>query len=40
LSARYFFDVVRDKKEIDIPVERLDELELHIMDVARARFPG
>ena len=36
----YFFDVVRDKKGIDIPVERLDELELQIMDVARARFPG
>jgi type I restriction enzyme R subunit len=36
----YFFDVVRDKKGIDIPVERLDELELQIIDVARARFPG
>jgi type I restriction enzyme, R subunit len=36
----YFFDVVRDQKGIDIPVEQLDELELQIMDVARARFPG
>jgi hypothetical protein len=31
----YFFDVVRDKKGIDIPVERLDELELH----AKQRHP-
>lgn len=36
----YFFDVVRDSKGIEIPVEQLDELELQIMDVARARFPG
>ena len=36
----YFFDVVRDEKNIDIPLEQLDELELQIMDVARARFPG
>lgn len=36
----YFFDIVRDQKGIDIPVEVLDELELQIMDVARARFPG
>lgn len=36
----YFFDVVRDKKGISIPVEQLDHLELQIMDVARARFPG
>ena len=36
----YFFDVVRDQKGIDVPLDRLDELELQIMDVARARFPG
>ena len=36
----YFFDSVRDEKNIDIPVEQLDELELQIMNVARARFPG
>lgn len=36
----YFFDVVRDQKDIDLPLEHLDELELQIMDVARARFPG
>jgi type I restriction enzyme R subunit len=36
----YFFDVVRDEKRIEIPLDQLDELELQIMDVARARFPG
>ena len=36
----YFFDIVRDEKGIDIPIEKLDEIELQIMDVARARFPG
>ena len=36
----YFFDVVRDQKGIDIPVDKLDDIELQIMDVARARFPG
>ncbi|WP_319517588.1 HsdR family type I site-specific deoxyribonuclease [uncultured Martelella sp.] len=34
----YFFDILRDKKGIDLPVEVLDELELKIMDLARARF--
>ena len=36
----YFFDVVRDEKGIDIPLDQLDEMEQQIMDVARARFPG
>ena len=36
----YFFDIVRDERGIDISVEQLDELELQIMDVAKARFPG
>lgn len=36
----YFFDVVRDQKGVEIPVEQLDDLEIQIMDVARARFPG
>ncbi len=36
----YFFDVVRDDKGIDVPLEQLDDIELKIMDVARARFPG
>jgi type I restriction enzyme R subunit len=36
----YFFDVVRDKKGINIPVEALDELETKIMRLARARFPA
>ncbi len=34
----YFFDVLRDEKDIDLPVEMLDDLELKIMDLARARF--
>jgi type I restriction enzyme R subunit len=36
----YFFDIVRDQKGIEIPLDQLDELELQIIDVARARFPG
>ncbi|TCP38774.1 type I restriction endonuclease subunit R [Rhodovulum marinum] len=36
----YFFDVVRDEKGIDIPLDLLDDIELQIMDIARARFPG
>lgn len=36
----YFFDVLRDEQGIDLPVEMLDDLELKIMDLARARFPG
>ena len=36
----YFFDVVRDEKGIDIPLDQLDDIELRIMDIARARFPG
>ncbi|MAU52274.1 MAG: restriction endonuclease subunit R [Roseovarius sp.] len=34
----YFFDVLRDEKGIELPVEMLDEIELKIMDLARARF--
>jgi len=36
----YFFDVLRDQKQIDVPVEKLDELDEQIMSLARARFPG
>jgi type I restriction enzyme, R subunit len=36
----YFFDVLRDQKGIELPVDRLDELESRIMNVARARFPA
>ena len=36
----YFFDVVRDQKGIELPLDHLDDLEHQIMDVARARFPG
>ncbi|MEN5059986.1 HsdR family type I site-specific deoxyribonuclease [Luteimonas sp. TWI1416] len=34
----YFFDVLRDEKGVNLPVEMLDELELAIMSLARARF--
>ncbi|MCX7644223.1 MAG: type I restriction endonuclease subunit R, partial [Rhodobacteraceae bacterium] len=34
----YFFDVLRDEKGVELPVEVLDDLELKIMDLARARF--
>lgn len=34
----YFFDVLRDEKGVDLPVEVLDDLELKIMELARARF--
>jgi type I restriction enzyme R subunit len=36
----YFFDVLRDERGIKLPVAQLDDLELQIMDIARARFPG
>ncbi|MFF9164617.1 type I restriction endonuclease subunit R [Streptomyces longwoodensis] len=36
----YFFDVLRDEKGVDLPVEVIDSLELNIMQLARARFPG
>jgi len=36
----YFFDVLRDERGIKLPVEVMDDLELKIMDLARARFPG
>jgi type I restriction enzyme, R subunit len=35
----YFFDVLRDRKGIELPVNLLDELEQRLMDLARARFP-
>lgn len=34
----YFFDVLRDERGVELTVEVLDELELKIMDLARARF--
>lgn len=34
----FFFDVLRDERAVDLPVEVLDDLELKIMDLARARF--
>ena len=36
----YFFDVLRDERGIELTVELMDDLELKIMDLARARFPG
>jgi type I restriction enzyme R subunit len=36
----YFFDVLRDTRGVALPVEVMDEIELKIMDLARARFPG
>jgi type I restriction enzyme R subunit len=34
----YFFDVLRDQRGVELPLEMLDDLELKIMDLARARF--
>ena len=34
----YFFDVLRDTMQIELPMEQLDDLEQLIMDLARARF--
>jgi type I restriction enzyme R subunit len=36
----YFFDVLRDEKGIELPLDEIDTLEGQIMDVARARFPA
>jgi type I restriction enzyme R subunit len=36
----FFFDILRDQKGIELPVEVLDDIELRIMDLARARFAG
>ncbi len=36
----YFFDVLRNERCIELTVEVMDDLELKIMDLARARFPG
>lgn len=34
----YFFDVLRDTMQIELPLEQLDDLEQRIMDLAKARF--
>jgi type I restriction enzyme R subunit len=36
----FFFDILRDQKGIELPVEVLDDIELRIMNLARARFSG
>jgi type I restriction enzyme, R subunit len=35
----YFFDVLRDQKGVELPLETVDELEQRLMNLARARFP-
>jgi type I restriction enzyme R subunit len=35
----YFFDILRDEKGLELPVNLVDELQQKIMDLARARFP-
>jgi type I restriction enzyme R subunit len=35
----YFFEVLRDRKGVELTVDLLDELEQRLMDLARARFP-
>ncbi|WP_294539063.1 HsdR family type I site-specific deoxyribonuclease [uncultured Rhodoblastus sp.] len=36
----YFFDVLRDEKGIELPLEAMNDLEDRLMKLARARFPG
>jgi type I restriction enzyme R subunit len=36
----YFFDVLRDQKQINLPAARMDDIDEQIMNLARARFPG
>jgi type I restriction enzyme R subunit len=36
----YFYDVLRDQKQINLPPERMDDIDMQIMNLARARFPG
>jgi type I restriction enzyme R subunit len=35
----YFFDILRDEKGLELPVNLVDDLQQKIMDLARARFP-
>jgi type I restriction enzyme R subunit len=35
----YFFDILRDERGLELPVNLVDELQQKIMDLARARFP-
>jgi type I restriction enzyme R subunit len=36
----YFFDVLRDERGIELPLEAMNDLEDRLMKLARARFPG
>lgn len=36
----YFFDVLRDQKKINLPVELMDDIDEKVMNLARARFRG
>jgi serine/threonine-protein kinase HipA len=40
IADDYFFDVLRDQRGIQLPIEMMDEIDHKIMDLARARFPG
>jgi type I restriction enzyme R subunit len=36
----YFFDVLRDQKQLRLPIELMDDIDDKVMNLARARFPG
>ncbi len=36
----FFFDVLRDERDLDLSLEMVDDLEQRIMGLARVRFPG
>lgn len=36
----FFFDVLRDERRLELPLDVIDDLEQRIMDLARVRFPG
>ena len=36
----HFFERLLDEKDIELPIDVMDELEAKLMDLARARFPG
>jgi type I restriction enzyme R subunit len=36
----YCFDVLRDRMQVELSLEQLDDLEQRIMDLARARVPS
>jgi type I restriction enzyme R subunit len=36
----YFFDILRDQRGVQLPLELVDELNEKVMNLAKARFPG